>query len=120
MKIGVLPCQGSSNTGMMTSKAAIHFVNHDDINMVCPLGLPLGIESIIGNARKNDRHIAINGCPIKCASKALASIGLTDYEEMTLTSDFGIQKNKNFNDETGLPQVIEALGKKIQSLQGKQ
>jgi uncharacterized metal-binding protein len=116
MKIGVLPCQGSSNTGVMTSKAAMHFVNNVDINMVCPLGLPLGIESIIGNARKNDCHIAVNGCPIKCASKALVSVGITDFDELTLTTDFFIQKNKDFNDETGLPDVIERLGMMITAI----
>lgn len=117
MKIGILPCQGTSNTGVMTTKAAMHFVGKDDIGMVCPLGLPLGIEGIVANALKNDCHIALNGCPIKCASKALSSISLSDFDELTLTSDFGIQKNKNFSDETGLQDVIGRLEQIIHSKQ---
>ncbi|MDD3122327.1 MAG: putative zinc-binding protein [Candidatus Izemoplasmatales bacterium] len=120
MKIGILPCQGTSNTGVMTTKAAMHFVGKDDVGMVCPLGLPLGIEGIIKQALSNDAHIALNGCPIKCASKALQSIGVTDFDEMTLTSDFNIQKNKDFSDETGLFEVIEALGKTISNIQANQ
>lgn len=36
MKIGILPCQGTSNTGVMTTKAAMHYVGKDEVGMVCP------------------------------------------------------------------------------------
>jgi len=105
MSIGILPCQGACNVGVMTNKIAISLVDNETIKMVCPLGLPLGIKSIIEMAQVNGQYLALNGCPVKCASKALESAGITGFEKMTLTSDFGIQKNKNFKDETKLNDV---------------
>lgn len=105
MKIGILPCQGACNVGVMTNKVALKLVDNETVNMVCPLGLPLGIKSIIDMANTNQKHIALNGCPIKCSSKALESAGITRYQEITLTSDFDISKNKKFNDETNIDQV---------------
>lgn len=105
MKIGILPCQGACNVGVMTNKVALKLVDNETVNMVCPLGLPLGIKNIVDMAGVNDKHIALNGCPIKCASKALETAGLTEHEEITLTTDFGIPKNKNYKDETNMDQV---------------
>lgn len=105
MKIGILPCQGACNVGVMTNKVALNLVDNETVNMVCPLGLPLGIKNIIDMANVNEKHIALNGCPIKCASKALESAGITEYKEITLTSDFDIPKNKNFKDETKINDV---------------
>lgn len=116
MKIGVLPCQGACNVGVMTNKLALKLVNNDTINMVCPLGLPLGIKSIIDMGSVNDKHIAVNGCPVKCATKALASAGFPIYDEITLTQDFGIQKNKNFADETNMDQAELKLREIIEKL----
>ncbi|GAU79916.1 putative zinc-binding protein [Fusibacter sp. 3D3] len=47
MKIGILPCQGACNVGVMTNKVALNLVDNETVNMVCPLGLPLGIQNII-------------------------------------------------------------------------
>jgi len=105
MKIGILPCQGACNVGVMTNKVALNLVNNETVNMVCPLGLPLGIENIIGMGKVNDKQIALNGCPVKCASKALKSAKITEDKEITLTSDFDISKNKNFKDETNMDHV---------------
>lgn len=112
MKVGILPCQGACNVGVMTNKVALKLVDNETINMVCPLGLPLGIKGIIDTAKINEKHLALNGCPIKCASKALESAGIKEYKELTLTTDFEITKNKNFNDETNIHQV-EAKVKEV-------
>jgi uncharacterized metal-binding protein len=89
----------------MTGKVAVKVVDNEKVNMVCALGLPLGIENIVKMARVNDKFIALNGCPVKCASKTLDHIGYEDYRELVFTTSFGIQKNKNFSDETNLAQA---------------
>lgn len=118
MKLGILPCQGACNVGVMTNKVALKFVDNDKINMVCPLGLPLRLESIINMAKVNEKYIALNGCPMKCASKALDVIGTEGYEEITLTADFGIQKNKNFKDETNMDKVESRVEEIIKNTLG--
>ncbi len=109
MKVGILPCQGACNVGMMTNKVALHFVDNKTVNMVCPLGLPLGIENIIKMAAANDKHIALNGCSVKCSSKSLEAAGFNEYEELALTEDFKIEKNKNFHDETNMDKIKEEV-----------
>lgn len=119
MKIGILPCQGACNVGIMTNKVALKFVDNETINMVCPLGLPLGIKNIIDMAAVNDKHIALNGCPVKCASKALEVAGFKEYEEITITQEFDIQKNKNFKDETKMDQVESKVKEYLDKLLSK-
>lgn len=116
MKIGILPCQGACNVGVMTNKVALKLVDNNTINMVCPLGLPLGIKKIIDMGAVNDKHIALNGCPIKCSSKALESVGFEKYDEITITQEFDIEKNKNFNDETNMEQIEEKVKEVIDNL----
>ena len=120
MKVGILPCQGACNVGVMTNKVALKLVDNDTINMVCPLGLPLGIKSIIDMGAVNDHHIAVNGCPVKCSSKALESAGFNEYEEIVLTQDFEIQKNKIFNDETNITQVESRVKELISRFMAKE
>jgi len=108
LKIGILPCQGTCNVGNMTHKIALKLADNVKINTVCSLGLPLGIQSIINAAKMNERFIALNGCSTKCSSLALKKVGIADFSELTLTDDFAIQKNKNFNDETKFDQVEAA------------
>ncbi len=120
MKIGIMPCQGACNVGGMTNKVALKLVDNETINMVCPLGLPLGIKSIIDMAGVNDKHIALNGCPIKCASKTLESGGFKKYDEITLTQDFGIQKNKQFSDETNMDKAEAKAREAIDQLLDKE
>jgi uncharacterized metal-binding protein len=92
----------------MTHKIALKLADNVKINTVCSLGLPLGIQSIINTAKMNERFIALNGCSTKCSSLALKKVGIADFSELTLTDDFAIQKNKNFNDETKFDQVEAA------------
>lgn len=117
MRIGILPYQGTCNVGNMTHKIALKLADNNKINTVCSLGLPLGIQSIINTAKMNERFIALNGCPIKCSSLALKKVGVVEFRELTLTDDFCIQKNKNFNDETKMNQVEIAVSNVIKKWQ---
>lgn len=112
MKLGILPCQGACNVGQMTNRAALKFVDNEKVNMVCSLGLPLGLKKVLEMAAVNEKYIALNGCPLNCASKALESAGISNFDAITLTTEFGIEKNKNFSDDTKIDEV-EA---KVQSL----
>ena len=38
----------------MATKVAVHLVGKDELGMVCPLGLLLGIKEIVANVLKND------------------------------------------------------------------
>lgn len=111
--IGLLPCSGACNVGMLTTKCVTQLAQkYDNINFVCALGLPLGIEGIVNNAKKSEFYIAVNGCKVACASKALKSVNIEPDKEVIVTEDIGIQKNKNYSDENG----FDALSDKVESL----
>lgn len=106
-RIGILPCSGACNVGMLTARAVVELVDrYDNINFVCALGIPLGIPGIINNAKKSDAYIALNGCDVKCASKALESIGVSVDAEVIVTKGLGIQKTKDLRSNEGLPELI--------------
>lgn len=59
---------------MLTTRAVVDLAEkHYNINFVCSLGIPLNIEGIVNNAKKSEYYIALNGCKVKCATKALES-----------------------------------------------
>ncbi|MFO7881540.1 MAG: putative zinc-binding protein [Kosmotogaceae bacterium] len=100
MSIGILPCQVSSNTGVMTGKITLDKVNGNIYKTLYTFELPLGIEGIIKNGTKNEKLVTLNIWPTKCASKALNRVNIKKYEEIDVT-ELGIQKNGNIKDETG-------------------
>ena len=114
--IGPLPCSGACNVGMLTTKCVAQIAQmHDNINFVCSLGIPLGIESIVSNARKSEYYAAINGCKVACATKALKSIDMTPDAEIIVTEDIGIKKNKYYSDENGLDMLVSRVESLIKS-----
>jgi len=115
--IGLLPCSGSCNVGMLTTKAVVEAVTKDpNVNFVCALGLPLGIPGIIENAKKSEKYAALNGCEVRCASKSLEKVGIPYQVEMVLTRDLGIKKNKNLKEEEALPELRERVSQLIEFL----
>jgi len=108
--VGILPCSGACNVGMVTTKCVTQLAQkNDNINFVCALGLPLGIEGIVKNAKKSEYYIALNGCNVGCASKALKSINIQPDVEISVTDDIGIKKNKNYFDENGLAELEDKV-----------
>lgn len=112
--IGILPCGGACNVGMITIKATVAVVKSDEsISYVCPLGLPLGLKSIVDKAKKSERFIALNGCEMECATKALQSVSINPDKAFLLTADYSLKKNKNFDEETKLPEIIKDIRNEI-------
>ncbi len=69
------------------------------------MGIPLGIEGIVNNAIKSDIYVAVNGCKIACATKALESLGIKPQKEVIVTEDMSIKKNKNYNSNEGFDEL---------------
>ncbi len=120
-RIGILPCSGACNVGMMSTRTVVNIHGErDDSDFVCALGLPLGIEGIIQQGKSSDRYIAINGCPVRCASKALESADIPVDMEIVMTERYGIRKNKNLKDDEKMDDVIRDVKSLIDELQLEQ
>ena len=110
--IGVMPCSGSCNVGQMSTKAVVAAIQRrpGEIGFVCALGLPLQIPGIVKKARENyTHHIAVNGCNVACATKALQSVGLEPETSLLVTETICYEKNGDLTDETRLPELIDSV-----------
>ena len=95
MKIAIFPCQGRCNVSMMTKTVAEYFADDQIIQVLHHLN-----PSHVSNSDINEKYIALNGCPAKCASKEFESVKMKLNEEIIITKDFD-PKN---NDEYGAPE----------------
>ena len=116
MKIGIFPCQGRCNVSMMTKTVAQSLVNDEIIRVLPHLRFPVDNESDHVMDSINEKYIALNGCPAKCASKAFESAEIIPHGEITITKDFDPRNNEkykillNIDEEVNLVQeVIDRL-----------
>jgi len=110
--IGVMPCSGACNVGQMSGKAVVEAIQRrpGEVGFVCALGLPLQIPGIVKKAHENyDRHIAVNGCNVACATKALQSVGVEPEVSLLVTDESRLEKNGGLTDENGLPALIDSV-----------
>lgn len=116
-EIGILPCSGACNVGSLSNKAVVNTLEEkENTGFVCALGLPLGIEGIIENGKSSDGYIALNGCGVRCASKALKSADIPVNEEIVISDDYEIEKNKDFRSEEKLDKIIKDVKRLVDKL----
>ncbi|WP_158310161.1 putative zinc-binding protein [Desulfosporosinus acidiphilus] len=96
---------------MMTKTVAAFFEDDKIVRVLPHLNLPLNNETV-----SNEKFIALNGCPAKCASKEFEIARIKPHEEVVMTKDFDPKNNEkyeellNIDDEVFLVQeVIERL-----------
>ena len=117
-RIGILPCSGASIVGMLSTRAVVEvFDERENIDFVCALGLPLGIESIMKNGKSSDSYIALNGCPVRCATKALESADIPVTEEVVISEKFDIKKNKNLKSKENIGKILDNLKRLIDKIE---
>lgn len=117
--IGILPCSGACNVGMLTTRAVVQLLaKKDNTSFVCALGIPLGIPGIVNNARKADAYIALNGCSVKCSTRALQTIDIAADKEVVVTEELSVPKTKQLQDTTGLDQLITRVEQLVDELAG--
>lgn len=92
MKIGIFPCQGRCNVSMMTKTVAEFFVDDEIIRVLPHLSLP----DDNNESGVNERYVALNGCPAKCASKEFESAKIRPDEEIIITKDFDPKHNEKY------------------------
>ncbi|MFW6048110.1 MAG: putative zinc-binding protein, partial [Candidatus Natronoplasma sp.] len=67
--------------------------------------------------KSSDGYIALNGCKVRCASKALKSVDIPVNEEIVITERYDIEKNKDLRSEEKLDQIIEDVKDLVDELQ---
>jgi len=107
----VAACDGASSTGQIGNEVARILTNRYPqlVRMCCLSAVGAGSQLHLKIFRDAKAVIAINGCPLKCASNVLRKNGIVPTYEVTV-SELGVAKQPtlDFDQET-----VEAIAKKI-------
>jgi len=91
----LLPCAGGSNCGQITNQVAVRLDEEGVGRIYCLAGIAAHIDGMVESARGAKRIVALDGCQVSCAKKAIehAVLKVTDWICVT---DEGVAKNHQF------------------------
>ena len=114
--VAIFPCVGAANVGQLSNRIAIELEKQGIGNLMCTAGIGARAPGLMKSAEASDRIIAINGCPVNCASKTLELAGFKADRQIVI-SELGIKKSKerDLKDE----EVADVLGKVMEILQSE-
>ena len=114
--VALFPCVGAANVGQISNKIAIALEEQGIGNLMCTVGIGARAPGLMKSAESSDRIIAIDGCPVNCASKTLELAGFK-VDRQIVISDLGIKKTKDRNPKD--EEVGEVLEKVMEILQSE-
>lgn len=114
--VAIFPCAGAANVGQLSNKIAVELDQQGLGNMMCTVGIGARAPGLMKSAEASDRIIAINGCPVNCATKTMELAGFK-VDHKIVISELGIKKtkDKDLKDE----EVAEVLTKVMEILQSE-
>ncbi len=92
----LLACSGGSNVGQIANDAAKALDQLGQGRMYCLIGVGAQLPSFVEAAKAAGTLVAIDGCDVACAKKALEKVGLSPQVYVVAT-DLGIEKGHHFN-----------------------
>ena len=92
----LLACSGGSNVGQISNDAAKALDQLGAGRMYCLIGVGAQLPSFVDAAKSAQVVVAIDGCNVACAKKALENAGITP-QVYTVVTDLGIEKGHHFN-----------------------
>jgi uncharacterized metal-binding protein len=114
--VAIFPCVGASNVGQLSNRIAIELDKKGIGNLMCTVGIGARALGLMKSAEASDRIIAIDGCPVNCASKTLELAGFK-VDSHIIISELGIKKTKD--KELKENEVSEVLEKTLEILQSE-
>ena len=116
-EIILLPCSGGSNCGQIANQVAVKLDEEGIGKIYCLAGIGAHIKGMVESARSAKRIVALDGCEVACAKRAIGHAGLTVTDWICVT-DEGIAKSHQFKIATKETNLIirrtkESLAKQI-------
>lgn len=102
----VFSCSGAADVGEIADLAARQMNLLGMGRMFCLAGVGGRVSPIVETARKAEKCLAIDGCPMLCAMKTLDAAGIEDVQSLCLT-DFGFEKGCSDITEDAVTKAIE-------------
>ena len=107
-EITFLPCSGGSNCGQITNHVAVRLDEEGIGHIYCLAGIAAHIDGMVESARGAKRLVALDGCQVACAKKAIEHAGLKVTDWICVTEE-GVAKNHQFK---LAPEEIELIVRK--------
>ncbi len=107
-EITFLPCAGGSNCGQITNQVAIKLDEEGIGHIYCLAGIAAHIDGMVESAKGAKRLVALDGCQVACARKAIEHAGLKVTDWICVTEE-GVAKNHQFK---LAPEEIELIVRK--------
>lgn len=97
----VYSCSGCSNVAQLANKLAVTLDRNQEAKMSCIAGVGAGVPSLVNVARRSEKILVIDGCPISCAKKCLDHHLISINKHLILT-EYNLKKadSSDFNEET--------------------
>jgi uncharacterized metal-binding protein len=107
----IFPCSGAADVGEIADRVSRQLTKEKVGKMYCTVGIGAQIDKIIETTKAAEELLAIDGCPVACASKCLKKAGF-DPKIFDLAK-MGFKKGKSpaneANIESALSKIKEAL-----------
>ena len=110
--IMILACSGASNVGQLSNQVAIELTQEGFGKMFCLAGIGGHLGGFIQSAKDVPAMVAIDGCEVGCAKAILDHAEIPTKNYLVLT-EFGIEKNKDFNLKAEDIQKVKAAVKSV-------
>ena len=110
--IMILACSGGSNVGQLSNQVAIELTQEGFGKMFCLAGIGGHLGGFIQSAKDVPAMVAIDGCEVGCAKAILDHAEIPTKNYLVLT-EFGIEKNKDFNLKAEYIQKVKAAVKSV-------
>jgi uncharacterized metal-binding protein len=110
--IMILACSGGSNVGQLSNQAAIELTQEGFGKMFCLAGIGGHLGGFIKSAKDVPAMVTIDGCEVGCAKAILDHAEIPTKNYLVLT-EFGIEKNKDFNLKAEDIQKVKAAVKSV-------
>ena len=94
-EIILLPCSGGSNCGQIANQVAVKLDEEGVGKIYCLAGIGAHIKGMVESAKSAKRIVALDGCEVACAKKAVEHAGLLVTDWICVT-EAGIEKNHVF------------------------
>jgi len=109
----VVACSGASNVGQISNLAAMDLSREKIAKYFCLAGVGAHIKGFLKSAKEADLMIAIDGCPVQCATRTLQHAEIEPAIQIIVT-DLGIEKSHDMVlDEKTCSTVCSSIMEKV-------
>lgn len=108
----VFPCSGGSDVGELTDRAARQLDQDGTAKMYCLAGIGGRVSGIVKTPEAAGLRLAIDGCPVGCASKTLEQAGVGPFRHVCVT-ELGFGKGQTNVTDDAIAAVVRASERQL-------